>query len=445
MAGSTSPAGDSFADDLATIVSVADDPSDYEIDGLAPGVVAVPDEPDQLARVLALAASAGKAVAARGGGSQTALGNRLERLDAVVDTSRLAQITHNPGDLTATAQAGVRMSRLQAILREQGQFLAIDPPLPFRATVGGTLATGLGGPTRWQYGSLRDTVIGMTIAQPDGRVTRSGGSVVKNVSGYDMARLPIGGLGTLGVIADASFKLTPWPPADATLLATFDSARRSLDASLDVFSSSIMPLAMTTFDAFASERMEGAISHTGHHVAVRLGGRPRTLDRLVRECREEFDRHSSQSSELLDPIVAKGLWRGLADFGYGDATAPTAAARVFVQPTRVADLVEAVAQPPGGPIEPPSVVSNPAHGTVLARWYASEDPGVDELARVLQAARDVAHGLDGRLVIERCPAEVKARFDVWDDVGESIELMRRLKEQYDAGRTLNPGRFVGGI
>ncbi len=445
------PSGKSYTSDgsltdLAAIASLAGDPTAYDVAGLVPAHVAVPASLDELGEVIALASSAGKSVAPRGGGTQTELGNRLECLDLVVDLSRLDEITHNPGDLTATAQAGVTIGALQAKLGERGQFLALDPPLPGRATVGGTLATGLSGPLKWQYGSLRDTVIGMAVAQPDGRVTRSGGNVVKNVSGYDMSRLHIGGLGTLGIIAEASFKLMPQPVAEATLLATFGSARSSLKAALGIFGSRVVPLAITAFDDDAGRRMALVVPTSGHHLAVRLGGRPLTLERLVRECLAECDRRSPEAVDVLDPVIAEGLWRGLADFGYDDETAPLAGARAFVQPSRVADLVEALTQLPDRQTAPPSVVSNPAHGTVLVRWYAADgQPSSDGLARVLQAARSVAHGVDGRLVIERCPAEVKAGFDVWDEVGDSITVMRRLKEQYDPSRTLNPGRFVGGI
>ena len=390
MATETRPTtGGGFADDIAAVATVAENPGEYEIDGLAPSVAAVPDDIDGLARALGMAASAGKAVSPRGGGTQTALGNRPERLDLVVDTSRLNKITHNPGDLTATAQAGVTMSELQARLGERGQFLAIDAPLPGRATVGGTLATGIGGPARWQYGSPRDTVIGMTVAQPDGRITHTGGRVVKNVSGYDMARLHVGGLGTLGVIAEASFKLTPLPARRATVLATFGSAEEALGAALGVFSSSVLPLALTVFDRPTVERLGGGLPTSAGYLAIMLGGRPLTLDRLVRECHAECGRHAPRTVEVLDETVAPGLWRGLADFGYDDATAPLAGVRAHVQPSRVAALAKALERLSDERIGPPSVVANPAYGAVLARWYASEDERAqDGLADILAACPD---------------------------------------------------------
>ena len=438
--------GGRFLDDVAAVASVAENPGDYDIDGLTPGVAAIPDDVDALARLLGLASSAGKAVSPRGGGTQTALGNRPERLDLVVDTSRMDRITHYPGDLTATVQAGVRMSALQARLAERGQFLAIDAPLPDRATVGGTLATSIGVPARWQNGSPRDTVIGMTIAQPDGRITRTGGRVVKNVSGYDMARLHVGGLGTLGVIAEASFKLTPLPARRATVLASFDSFQEALGAALGVFSGSVLPLALTAFDRSTAGRLDGGLTASACYLAIMLGGRPLTLDRLVRECRAECGRHAPGSVEVLDGPAAADLWRGLTDFGYDEPTTPLAGVRVNVQPSRAPAIVEDFAGLSDDLIGPPAVVANPAYGAVHARWYSDDvERARGGLPDILAGARTAAHALGGLAVIERCPADVKGKFDVWDDVGDTVELMRRLKEQYDPGRTLNPGRFVGGI
>ena len=209
------------------------------------------------------------------------------------------------------------MSALQARLGERGQYLAIDAPLPHRATVGGTLATGIGGPARWHNGAPRDTVIGMTIAQPDGRITHTGGRVVKNVSGYDMARLHVGGLGTLGVIAEASFKLTPLPVRGATVLANFDSVREALGAALGVFSSGVMPLALTVFDASTAERMGQTLPQADSYLAIMLGGRPLTLGQArpgVPGRNAAVTRPGPSKSSTIPSRTAFG--RGLTDFGY---------------------------------------------------------------------------------------------------------------------------------
>ena len=176
------------------------------VDGIIPQVVASPRSADALSQLLAFANIEGLAVAPRGGGTQMAMGNRVRRLDVVADMTEMdAVVEHNSADLTLVVQAGITLSALRNALVEDRQILPMDAPLPNKATIGGTLAAGVSGPLKWQYGSARDLVIGMKAVQADGRHVKSGGNVVKNVSGYDMARLHVGGLGTLGVITEVSF------------------------------------------------------------------------------------------------------------------------------------------------------------------------------------------------------------------------------------------------
>ena len=200
------------------------------------------------------------------------LGDVPQRPGIVIDTSALNRVVaHNSGDLTATFQAGATFRTVSEVLAQAGQLLAIDPPLPGMATIGGTLASGASGPTKWQFGHLRDTVIGMKVVQPDGRITKSGGQVVKNVSGYDMSRLHIGGLGSLGIIVEASFKLTPIPMYESTILARFQTVDRAIQCGLDVFNSHVTPLAIAGFNSAVAGAI-GADERPGTFLAVRLGG-----------------------------------------------------------------------------------------------------------------------------------------------------------------------------
>ena len=286
----------------------------------------------------------------------------------------------------------------------------------------------------------------MKVVQADGRTAKSGGRVVKNVSGYDMTRLHIGALGTLGIIAEASFKLTPLPASQKTVVAAFDDSQRCLEAGLCISQGDVVPLALTSFDRKANERM-GAINMSGRHfLAVRLGGRPLTLERQIRECRSACGEHGSSRIEVLPETDAASMWRRLADFGWAEAATPHIGARAFVLPTRVQELADRLEKLENGRGIGPALVTHPAHGTVLMGWFAA--PGGlsgDAATGVLRRAAEAVHQVEGRMIIERCPLEVKSHFDVWDDVGGSLSIMRNLKEQYDPKGILNPGRFVGGI
>ena len=167
------------------------------------------------------------AVAPRGSGNANRLGNLPGRLDVVVGAGMLPHtIDHNPGDLTISVGAGTRFGLLRERLAEEGQWLPLDPPLAARRTVGGILAANLSGPLSLSYGAARDFVLGVRVASADGTVTKSGGNVVKNVTGFDLPKLHIGALGTLGIILQAAFKVLPLPKEDRTLAAAFDDLGR---------------------------------------------------------------------------------------------------------------------------------------------------------------------------------------------------------------------------
>ncbi len=442
------------------------DSQDYRVDDTSPIDVATPSTEEELCDIVASANDDGLGIIPWGGGTRAALGNTPERPCLVLDMTNLNRVvSHNYADLTASFQAGANFGFVSEVLAQQGQFLPIDPPIPGRATVGGTLAAAVSGPLKWHFGHPRDTVIGMKVVQPDGAVTKSGGRVVKNVSGYDMSRLHIGGIGSLGIILEATFKLTPIPMYEKTLIASFDSPEAAVDASMRVFNSYVMPLAMTVFDPHVA-------SHTGldesgkrHHLAVRLGGRPRTLARQVNEISAILDEASSQrESEGPNPSV----WRPLSDFGWSPEAAPILNIRITALPSRICDILKMVSQLRDSGLEP-AAFAEPGFGTVEASWFASNqdnpspantsrhsripyrhsresgNPHTGTLTDIIVRLRKYVSQLGGTAVVQRCPPGVKAGIDVWGEDHAGIEVMRRMKRLYDPNGIMNPGRFVGRI
>ena len=420
---------------------------EYEIEDIRPHYEARPDDVAGIADALGFASRGEFAVVVWGGGTRIGLGNIPTGYDMALDVTGLDRIVdHTPGDLTATVEAGITITALQEALGRHGQFLAVDPPLPDRATLGGTLAIGTSGPLKWQYGSIRDTVIGMKVVQADGTVTKSGGQVVKNVSGFEMARMHIGALGTLGVIAEVSLKLTPLPPGEATVLAGFDRPGPCLDAALGLFRSGLMPLSLAAFDAQAEQRMGtrppgNTASQSGWRLAVRLGGRPRTLDRQVKESRAAV---GDAVTDVLDANEAAPLWRALSDFGWDQATRPMLGFRANVTPSGVATLIEGIEGIDSEDGLDPAIVAHPAHGTVLASWLGDGSvrapiPGI--LARMWALASQSG----GHLVVEQGPLAARAGIDVWGGMGGPEQVARGLKSQFDPNRILNPGRSAGNI
>ena len=198
------------------------------IDGVAVSEVLVPGDAQETAEALAEAATSGRAVSPVGGGTALNLGNPPERVDCVLATERLAGIIdYEPTDLVMSVGAGARFGDVQAVLAEHGQRLPLDPPGGADATIGGLIATARWGPLRYSAGTLRDLLIGISVAHSSGTVSKAGGMVVKNVSGYDMPRLYLGSLGTLGVVVSANFKVLPRPRVEATVVATYDEPTKA--------------------------------------------------------------------------------------------------------------------------------------------------------------------------------------------------------------------------
>jgi glycolate oxidase FAD binding subunit len=381
----------------------------------APATVIEPANEAELARELASAAAAGLHVIPRGGGTKLDWGHPPAAADLVLSTRRLDRVVeHAAGDMTVTVQSGCTIAALQDILARGGQRLALDPLWPSRATVGGVLATNDSGPLRAAYGSLRDLVIGITVALPDGTLARSGGKVVKNVAGYDLPKLMVGAFGTLGVITEATFRLHPLPRAAQCFsftAPTFEAMNRLVLAVHD------SPLTYTGVQVIAGRDVNTTVS-------IRIEGSPESVD--------------AQAARVVDlartcgtaPVADKGAWDERESLW--EATDAAAVCKVTVLPARLADLCDAMerAAPPRAAWR--AVIQSV--GVALLRTSAPES---------LRPLRQGVQQLGGSLVLLRCAPALKHSLGVWGAPTDAWRLMDHVRNQFDPSRTLNPGRFVG--
>jgi glycolate oxidase FAD binding subunit len=406
--------------------------AERSIDGVSVGARLTPGSADELAETLQAADSAGQVVAPIGGGTQLDLGMPPARVDIGLETTALhGVVDYEPADLTVTVEAGMRFAELQRLLGDQGQFLALDPSAEATATIGGLVATNASGPLRFSSGTARDLVIGTRVANPDGTLTRAGGRVVKNVAGYDLNKLYIGSLGTLGVIVELSFKLAPVPPATACVVGQFgdlDSARTVIAT---VIRSSLSPLAIELLGPGPAALAAGVDS--GYGLAFSVGGYPLTVARQQRDLTALIRAHRGEALEASETTWSDLAALRLAARGRAlvlKASAPLSASAVLVQIlSRGLDGL--------GPV----VWAHAGSGVAYA---AADAPGSPDLLHQLRSEVEVL-GSNASLVIQRCPTALKAGIDVWGDPGSSVALMRALKQQLDPNRTLNRGRYVGGI
>ena len=408
---------------------------DYAVEGRVPRAVAFPTGEEQLASVLALADEHGLTVVPRGNGNLIALGNPPQSVDIVVGTYGLAhEIDHRPDDLTVTVSGGVTLGVLQEKLAVAGQWLPLDPPLAAQRSIGGILATDGSGPLCLSRGTARDMVIGMRVATTAGEVTKSGGRVVKNVTGFDLPKLHIGALGTLGVILEASFKVWPKPAEDTTLLAAFDSLGGAIDVIQELLTLAIAP------DA-AEVAMPGADGAPTGIAYLRFLGLPLSVGRRLEEARQWLQGAGAGSVSVADAQAVAGAWRQIADFGWDDQAQSGLLVRLGCLPSRTGELAaEVLREHAEG-----SLVVGPGRGVL--RWYLPGTSTLDVSAVRADISRvqELAASVDGYAVVERCAPEAKAGLDVWGHPGDGLALIMRIKEQMDPHHILNRGRYLAGI
>ncbi len=405
----------------------------FAVDGLTPRAAVAPSTYEQVAEVLRYAHAERLAVIPWGGGSHMHIGNIPSRYDIALSLSRLDQIVeHEPADLTATCQAGITLAALQRRLRRDGQRVPLDPASAEGATIGGALAVNASGPSRHAYGALRDFTIGLRVVTGDGRLTRAGGRVVKNVAGYDLCKVYVGSLGTLGVIVEATFKLAPLPRARRMALATFDSAAGACAFAaelqrrgLSLLGAQLLNPAAASTTFIANLAPEGSCA-----LVLALAGTPQAVERSHHEIGEMARDAPADLAPVKDAANLEESLRQMASPG-----AAVLLIKATALPSRLPALIEAL-QTAGHP----RIIAYPTVGILHASW-----PALDDVEEAVRRVRDATAGVGGSLVLEVCPPELKRQMDVFGDPPPSFALMRRVKQEFDPSGVLCPGRFLGRL
>lgn len=391
--------------------------------GVQPRLVLEPANEQQLAAVLRLANDASLGVVPRGGGTKLSWGNPPARADVILSIARLGKIIeHAWADLTVSVEAGCTIQKLQSTLAQHGQRLALDPLWPAQATIGGILSTNDSGSLRLRFGALRDLIIGVTLALPDGTLASSGGKVVKNVAGYDLPKLVTGAFGTLAVITRAVFRLHPLPRNSKTLSIFGCNLEEMQRLVLAVQNSK---LAHTALQARMAQDAESAV------------------DILFEGTEGGIAAQETQLREIGRPAVTtealSKVWAASQDLWNSANSTAVAIAKITTLPSSIAHTVETV-QRITGSRKTQWKLTIQATGIGWLRLEATPEnlhASLPDLRRELESA-------GGSLAVFHHPAGMP-HLDTWGQPGDALPLMRAVKNQFDAKHTLNPGRFFVGI
>lgn len=408
------------------------------IDGFGPLSVVRPTTVADLGEIIARASADGAALYPIGGQTQIGLGHPPIKAGTVVDMRGLDQVIDFPArDMTITVQAGITIARLQALLSPENLRLPIDVPQAEQATLGGSIAANVSGPRRYGFGTLRDYVIGISALNDVGREFKAGGRVVKNVAGYDLCKLLVGSLGTIGIITQVTLKLRPLPEEHA--LISLGCAADALDGMLDrLHATRTRPVSIELLNRLAA----GAVFQQAGLVApdaawTLIAGYEGNADAVHWQV-QQLIKEVGDANQLEAQVgyTARPLWDALVDgSGRGDAAVSF---KANLLPSAVGAFCRSADRDPDRPV----LQAHAGNGIVHGRWG---DTLAQPRAIALRAAwrAEAARGKGG-VVVERCPSGWKQALPVWDPLANGW-LMRAVKERFDPRRIFNPGRFVEGI
>jgi len=388
------------------------------VDGIVPTFVVHPGDVEQVRACVVRAEQDGLVVVPTGLGAHLDVGGPPARVDVLLRLDRLARVVdHQAADMTVTVEAGCPLRVLEDALAARGQWLPLDPPRASRTTVGGLIAANLSGPLRATQGTARDLLLGLRVVGGGGALVSAGGRVVKNVAGYDVPKLHVGALGTLGVVVEATFKVRPRPEREEALAVRCRNAADAAALASALLDVDTPPLWLEI--AGGGER--------DAEVLVGVAG----IEEEVAAAREAVARLAGEreTRAVADPASLRAR---LADL---DGQAHAAILRIGVLPRSIGDLLADLL----GAGVPLRWGAHAANGVVRA---ALGDAAAD--APLVRALRPRVEARGGSLVVERAVPAVKQTVDVWGDVGPGLGLMRGVKAALDPAGVFSLGRSPAG-
>jgi glycolate oxidase FAD binding subunit len=381
------------------------------------------------------------------------------RYDLALDMKGLTQIAHyDAGDLTLSVDAGKSLGALQLILKEKGQFLPLEVPRVECATVGGTVASGIDSTLRQQYGTARDFLIGAEFIDGKGQMCKSGGHVVKNVTGYDLHKLLVGSIGTLGVITRLNFRTFPLPETRAGHLASFPNAGSALGyrttllktglpfANLEVFGPECSAMAAGILKA-TNQEVPHALSSNHWNVYAAYEGNPSVVKRVTGELEKLSAAADASKSEYLSAAVNEELG-GFSSQSYDFLTSASSSVALFriVLPEFTAGNIAEILRPDREHSRRAVFVLRACNVAYLALLAETGDASaIQSLGRAASEVFSTVASAKGTATLLHAPRELKQNINVWGAKRADFPLMQSVKLAFDPHNIFAPGRFVGGL
>ncbi len=407
-------------------------------------LLVTPQSEEEISALLKYANHNKLSVSIIGGGTKRGFGGQNETADILLSLAQYKGVVeHTVGDMTLTVKAGTNFKALQDYLAPYHQKLALDPFWPEYATLGGIIATNDSGPKRLCYGSARDSVIGLRMIYPDGKIIRSGGKVVKNVAGYDMNKLFIGSMGTLGVISEVTVKLRPIAKCESLVLLSFPqgNADEIYRFAVELLDSVIEPVCLELLNPTISEKVIGDKSYTLAISFEDVESSVRYQEDWIRGRKPENAALSILPSEKAQ-VFWKEFYQTSPNGAFEQISSPTVALmkigvvnldviKMIYESQLIADMYNVVIDAHGGL----------GHGLCQIHISGTDD----DVVKAVNELRERAVQLGGYGIIKHLPFYLRQKVNVWGAQPATYFLLKGIKAKIDPSSILNKGRFVGGI
>ena len=425
----------------------------FAVEGVTPRVLVSPGTIDETSKVIAHASSAGLAVIPVGNGTKMTLGSIPKRVDILLSTRRLNRYAdYDIANLTVGVECGVTLAELQMKLAGEGKgyFLPLDPPHTQNATLGGIVATNDSGPKRFIYGTSRDIILGIKAVFPNGDIVVSGGKAVKNVAGYDMTKMLVGSLGALGVICEITFRITPRPDDEATLLLPFNGLKEAAGYLRKILHSKYYPASLELINTRMAGHFAATAALKGQYVAaIALEGIEEAVARQIADLGEMGRREGAADVVVVKADAHRDFWIAYRDFaGELAMTHPNLislkANFALSKVTEMVGAFEGACREAGLDC---ALCCRAGNGILFAVLPQGDDPGAKSAAVVGLIGRLTAESVknEGNLIVARAPRMIKEKINVWGQTRSDVVVVRRLKAKLDPSGILNLGRYVGGV
>ena len=425
----------------------------YELAGARPAAALLPQDAAQVAECVRFANAEKLAIVPCGACTKLSIGSPPSRFDVALDLSRMNRVlAYEPRDLTLGVEAGITFAALAPVLAKERQFLPLDPPFMDRATVGGILAADSVSPLRHRFGGPRDFVLGMEFVTGYGAQSKSGGRVVKNVTGYDLHKPLIGSLGTLAIITRVSFKTFPMPQTQAGFLLKTNSSANAHAFCRAIVDSPLEPAVLVSVAGdvvsdVVENRPSASPAKTGDWSVFALAAGSEAV--VARHRRDLFSLAarvpSAQLGELSPELRAQVelRFREFPANASQTGASPTLF-RISALPSNLPILIDTVSDAVRR-AEIPAAILVHALGLIYLSLQPEAADSTDALAGVAESILTSAGSLGAAARIEFAPANLKRKLRVWGPRRDDFELMRRVKHTFDPQNVLSPGRFVEGL